>query len=147
MTNTPKNIVKFQFLIVRLKLPADFFSMQGLKFQFLIVRLKSNKYTHEKLFVGWFQFLIVRLKCSRFSCSGPCTEVSIPYSTIKILMWMYLLILLQVSIPYSTIKMQHSTLYQPQMPVSIPYSTIKIKPNPGYANGTVQFQFLIVRLK
>ena len=58
----------------------------------------------------------------------PLTEVSIPYSTIKIrLQEWHSISIHYVSIPYSTIKMEKQNKKSwPDKSVSIPYSTIKI---------------------
>ena len=54
-------------------------------------------------------------------------SVSIPYSTIKMVLQSLPAFLLQVSIPYSTIKIKEKwERIQRFMDVSIPYSTIKI---------------------
>ena len=74
-------------------------------FQFLTVRLKSERAGHE---IGAleFQFLTVRLKYPILVIGQIIVVVSIPYSTIKMLLPSTACPCHRVSIPYSTIKIE-----------------------------------------
>ena len=74
-------------------------------------------------------------------------DVSIPYSTIKIITHGSMKIGIPVSIPYSTIKISLVTALKIGFCVSIPYSTIKIDIPSFIFTLSFLFQFLIVRLK
>ena len=74
-----------------------------------------------------FQFLIVRLKFQLLIVREDIREkVSIPYSTIKIIVGEIEYDMIMVSIPYSTIKISEKNENVSSGSVSIPYSTIKI---------------------
>ena len=98
------SLLRFQFLIVQLKVSTPDRQYGLTTFQFLIVQLKES---FPRIFdkrTKMFQFLIVQLKVLQLRMQQCLQKVSIPYSTIKSVKALGANSVNAVSIPYSTIK-------------------------------------------
>ena len=75
MRSTQTSLTIFQFLMVRLKVNTNIFSLCGVEFQFLMVRLKVS-YRNERMISPSFQFLMVRLKDFSGKLKNPVPDFS-----------------------------------------------------------------------
>ena len=73
----------FQFLVVRLEVINNEFSVVLIEFQFLVVRLEEELSKRVGATFCLFQFLVVRLEGMLFSKSKPSGFISIPCGAIR----------------------------------------------------------------
>ena len=96
--------IKFQFLVVRLKVQISYKDRSFIIFQFLVVRLKVQLAGWWVLQPSVFQFLVVRLKEYSWLHAVTFWGISIPCGSIKSVASLYLYWISKISIPCGSIK-------------------------------------------